>query len=180
MLSGAFPAYRVLTLLRMGVATGVAGVLSNKLHQRQMNTDKNIEHSLALKHFRTSSLWPVPRDHQGPGWEIRNDYPHRGAQRPSRYLGSRVASRPLSNGSADTPWTTVDFKVNPLGFCDVIKQYCWEGNVENCFVVQRNRVRLFYPGLLKSRRADRDVRLPGQELVPCPVASLHKPREGAC
>ena len=40
------------------------------------------------------------------------------------------------------PCSRIDFKVDPLAFCEAVKQYCWEGNVENRFVVQNNSVRL--------------------------------------
>lgn len=128
----------------MGVAVGVTGVLSHKRRQRHIDTDKSLERSLALRHFQTSSMWPVPRDYQGPAWSIRNDYPQRGGgnQLLLLYLGSRVTSGPLSDGPRYVPWANVDFKVKPLDFCKVIKRYCWEGNVENRFLAQKNRVRL--------------------------------------
>jgi hypothetical protein len=147
MLSSACLAYRALTFLRMRVAVGVVGVLSHKLRQRHNDTDKSLKRSLALRQFQTSSLWPVPRDYQGAAWTIRNDYPQRKAdhKRPSLYSGGQVASSgPPSDGPRDMPWSMVDFKVNPLAFCEVVKQYCWEGNVENRFVVQRNHVRSAY------------------------------------
>ena len=142
MLSDAYLAYRALAILRMGMGVGVVGILSHKLHQRHIDTNKNIERSLALRHFQTSSLWPIPGDYPGPAWKIRNDYPQIGGnqQRSPLYLGARITSGPASGSSKDTPWSMVDFKVNPSAFCDVIKQYCWEGNVENCFVAQKNPV----------------------------------------
>ena len=144
MLSGAFFAYRSLIFLRRGMVVGVVGVLSHKLYQRHIDANKSLERSLASRHFHTSSLWPIPRDYQGPAWKLRNDYPQRGGnhQRSSLSLDGRVTSGPPSNGPKDRPWSLVDFKVKPLGFCEVIKQYCWEGNVENRFVAQENRVRL--------------------------------------
>ena len=162
MLPSACLAYRALIFLRMRVAVGVVGVLSHKLRQRHSDLDKGLERSLALRHFQTSSLWPVPRDYQGPAWTIRNDYPQRRGdrQRPSLPLGDRVASGPPSDGPRDMPWSTVDFKDKPLAFCEVIKQYCWEGNVESRFVVQKNRVRSAYSGLFENR-AEHDKRLPG-------------------
>lgn len=149
MLSSACLAYRALIFLRMRVAVGVVGVLSHKLRQRHSDTDKSLERSLALRHFQTSSLWPVPRDYQGSAWTIRNDYPQRRGdhQRSSFYSGRHPASGPPSDGPRDTPWSMVDFKVNPLAFCEVVKQYCWEGNVENRFVVQKNHVRSAYRSL---------------------------------
>lgn len=151
MQSGTSLAYRALVVLRMGIAAGVAGVLFGKLRQRHIDTGKSLEHSLALRHFQTSSLWPVPRDHRGPAWTIRNDYPQRGVQHPLLSLCGRRTSGPPppSDRPEDKPWSMVDFKTNPLEFCKVIKKYCWEGNVGNRFVVQDNRVRLVYRGFLK-------------------------------
>lgn len=144
MLSSAYLAYRALIILRMGMGVGVVGVLSHKLRQRHIDTNKSIERSLALRHFQTSSLWPIPGDYPGQAWKIRNDYPRRGGsqQLSPLYLGGQVTSGPPSDSSKDTPWSMVDFKVKPLAFCEVIKHHCWEGNVENCFVAQKNRVRL--------------------------------------
>ena len=144
MLSDAFLAYRALIILRMGMGVGVVGVLSHKLRQRHIDTDKNLERTLALRHFQTSSLWPIPGDYPGPAWKMRNDYPQRGGnqQRSPLYLGGRMTSVPPSGSPKDVPWSMVDFKVNPLAFCEVVRQHCWEGNVENCFVAQKNRVRL--------------------------------------
>ena len=149
-MSGAFVAYRALIFLRMGMIAGVASLISHKLRQRHTDTEKSLEHSLALRHFQTSSLWPVPHDYQRPVWKIRNNSPGRSAQLPSPHPGSsRVTSSPPSDGPRDmAPWLTVDFKVDPAAFCEVVKQYCWEGNVESQFVVQRNSVRLFFHGLL--------------------------------
>jgi hypothetical protein len=139
MLSGACLAYRA---LRVGIAVGVVNVLSQKHRQRHTDMEKSLEHSLALRQFQTSSLWPVPRDYQGSAWKIRNDYPQRGGdQRPSLYLGGRVTPG-LPSRAKEVPWSTVDFKVKPLAFCETVKQYCWEGNVENRFVSQKNQVRL--------------------------------------
>ena len=142
MLSGAFLAYRALIFLQRRMVVGVVGVLSHKLRQRHIDEDKRLERSLASRHFHTSSLWPIPHDYQGPAWELRNDYPQRGGnqQRSPLYVGGRMTSGPPSNGPRDMPWSSVDFKTKPLGFCEVIKQYCWEGNVENRFVAQKNRV----------------------------------------
>jgi len=127
----------------MGMGVGIIGVLSHKLRQRHIDTDKNLERSLALRHFQTSSLWPIPPDYPGPAWKMRNDYPQRGGdqQRSPLYLGGLMASGRPSGSPKDMPWSMVDFKAKPLAFCDIIKQYCWEGNVENRFVAQENRVR---------------------------------------
>jgi hypothetical protein len=36
---------------------------------------------------------------------------------------------------------SIDFKTNPLMYCAIVKEYCWEGNSNHGFVVQRNTVR---------------------------------------
>lgn len=147
MLSGAFLSHRILNFLRMGVAAGVAGVLSHRLRQRHPDTEGELERRLALRHFQTSSLWPVPRDYQRPGWNIRNDYPgRRESQLRSLDPSDWATSIPPSGGPEDTQWSTIDFRVNPLAFCEAVKQYCWDGNVENQFVVQNNKVRLLIGG----------------------------------
>jgi len=164
----------------MGIAVGVAGVLSRKIRQRHIDTDKSLERSLALRHFRASSLWPVPRDYEGQSWTIRNEYPRRGSaqQQPPR---GRVTSGSSPDGPKDMPWSIVDFKDNPLAFCETIRQYCWEGNVENRFVVQKNRVRVLVLRPLEILKCMLNTtnNFSGQRLVSRPMVTLHKPREGA-
>lgn len=44
--------------------------------------------------------------------------------------------------SQEAPWLKVDFRKDPLRYIALIKEYCWEGNVNNGFVVQDNTVRI--------------------------------------
>lgn len=78
----------------------------------------------AEKEFNTSSRYPVPEGCTLPRWKIRNDYP---SSPPPLY--------------SDAPWAKIDFKRRPEKFLEVVKQYALEGNKENDFIVQRNKVR---------------------------------------
>lgn len=105
--------------------------------------------SPATKQFYTSSMHPVPtgellnkfsRQYKwlilllgwaDPIWQIRNDYPC-----PS----TSSTLTPTDRFPVDSPWLSVDFKTNPLVYCAIVKEYCWKGNANNGFVVQKNTV----------------------------------------
>jgi hypothetical protein len=109
--------------------------------------------------FSTSSVHPIPQGWTGNIWSIRNDYPTAPSS-PATVLtrnngddgkalpplpGPSIPP-PIGDPRDDAPWLDVDFRVNPLLYCALVKEYCWEGNVNNGFVVQKNTVHLLrYP-----------------------------------
>ncbi|KAF8465999.1 hypothetical protein BDZ91DRAFT_217215 [Kalaharituber pfeilii] len=116
--------------------------------------------------FRKSSIYPVPLGWTGRVWEIRNDYPgmpgiHKltsGAGKEGMEIAKRDIMLPPMPPTTplpptiplpptmplppkdDAPWMNYDFKTQPESYCTVIKDYCWEGNENNEFVVQKNTV----------------------------------------
>ncbi|KAK0616884.1 hypothetical protein B0T14DRAFT_483348 [Immersiella caudata] len=44
----------------------------------------------------------------------------------------------------DAPWLNVDFRTDPMRYCQIIKAYCWEGNSNNNFNIHKNTVRPWY------------------------------------
>ncbi|KAM5380067.1 hypothetical protein ACJZ2D_003714 [Fusarium nematophilum] len=86
------------------------------------------------------------------GWKaclfnIRNDYP---TLSDIENKGVAVAKDPTLDTPIyvdpveDAPWLNIDFKRKPMDYCAVIKEYCWEENVNNDFVLQDNRQRRWY------------------------------------
>lgn len=76
----------------------------------------------AVEEFNTSSNFKLPPGYDA--WQIKNDYP-RSSDKP-----------PLDS----KPWLEVDFKTEPEKYCNLLKRYFFEGNTENNFIVQRNKV----------------------------------------
>ncbi|KAK3984631.1 hypothetical protein QBC44DRAFT_276908 [Cladorrhinum sp. PSN332] len=44
----------------------------------------------------------------------------------------------------DAPWLKVDFRTDPVRYCQIIKEYCWEGNSNNNFNIHKNTIRPWY------------------------------------
>jgi hypothetical protein len=135
-----------LTARRLAIAStgiGAAGFTANN-PRRGDGQDVTV----AEEQFHTSSSRPLPLDWTGEVWKIRNDYPN--TTRQATTQGVKVADIPTIPGpelplpgrrlDQEAPWLTVDFKSDPERYCQLVKEYCWEGNENNGFVVQRNKV----------------------------------------
>lgn len=78
--------------------------------------------TIAEEQFHTSSLHNVPKGYTA--WSIRNDYPPR-------------IIPPLP---PNAPWLTVDPTQQPKMYLELVKEYCFEGMINNDFVPQDNKV----------------------------------------
>ena len=92
--------------------------------------------------FNISSNYPTPQGFEA--WKIRNDYPPPFPKVDVQGAGS-VGVIPIFPGQlpGDTigyPWLDIDPTKEPRKYLDYIREYCFEGNVENDFVVQDNKV----------------------------------------
>jgi len=97
--------------------------------------------------FAMSSQYCVPSDWgSNRTFKIRNDYPSlqqvraEAAKKWPQKNWPTIPGPDMPTYVPDAPWFRVDFKKDPLTFCQIIKEYCWEGNVNNEFVVQNNTV----------------------------------------
>jgi hypothetical protein len=92
--------------------------------QEQVNQpvrNEDIQFTPAEEQFHTSSLFPVPAGYEK--WLIRNDYPTGWTEQ-----------------MWDAPWTDIPLD-KPGEIMKIMKEYCFEGMVENNFIPQKNRVR---------------------------------------
>lgn len=100
---------------------------------------QELHYTPAEAQFHTSSIYPKPLNWDLPVWKIHNDYP---APPPSFSPGGPPAL-PLPDfphSELDAPWLEIDFRKRPDDYARVIREYCWEGNRSNDFVVQKNKV----------------------------------------
>ena len=115
--------------------------INNSLRQTPRELDSGV-YSPADVEFRTSSKYPVPADYKGEKFQIKNNYPHshsdNGAgshtESPARWptLPAPGEQVPLSSS---VPWLGKDFTdpKQAYEYCSLVKEYCWEGNVNNGF-----------------------------------------------
>jgi hypothetical protein len=82
---------------------------------------EDVRFTPAEQEFHTSSRFQVPAGYEK--WLIRNDYPSGWTQQ-----------------MWDAPWTDLPLD-DPTTFMQVMKEYCFEGMVENNFIPQNNHVR---------------------------------------
>jgi hypothetical protein len=111
-----------------GASISAAIIVGNEIRRAPTITPASAQ-------FHTSSLHPMPPGWTGGTCKIRNDYPPPTPSRSTTPSGRHLPTCP------DSPWMSIDFKTNPLMYCAIIKEYCWEGNSNNGFIVQRNTVR---------------------------------------
>ena len=83
----------------------------------------------SLKEFQRCSFNPPPANWTGPTFKPRLDYP---------------AKCPRSSTAENPPWTDIDFKKEPERYMQAVLDYCFEGNVNNDFVPQKNSRRNWY------------------------------------
>ena len=87
--------------------------------------------------FAMSSQYCIPKTWTGRTFRIRNDYPTVASQEIPTLPGPDM---PPGNLVDQAPWLKICYEKEPIKYCEVIKEYCWEGNVNNEFVVQENPV----------------------------------------
>ncbi|KAF4472846.1 hypothetical protein FALBO_252 [Fusarium albosuccineum] len=129
-------------------ATGFGGTLLMSWREKPINaTEAQIQFDTSYGYIQNGQqLIKPPEGWTGRLFRIRNDYP---TLADIRSKGVAVAADlPTLPGpdtpiyrdpKDDAPWLKIDFKKNPEEYCKVIKEYYWEGNVNNDFVLQENR-----------------------------------------
>ena len=133
---------------RIALAGGgltAAGLTANEISRR---SESHRILQTAETEFHTSSSQAVPSDWKGRVFKIRNDYPNPkplGAQALPAMPGPDLPT-PGGGIEQDAPWLKIDFLQDPYAYCEIVRKYCWEGNVNNGFVVQNNRV--YQPSVL--------------------------------
>lgn len=130
------------TPLLLGAAKASSNFLTSSDIRRPIATAD--PKTAAQVQFSTSSRHAAPVGWTGRIWQIRNDYPKPTNMEPAVTVASHLPPGSRAAAEPEAPWLSLDFRSNPLAYCVVIKNYCWEGNVENGFVVQNNPIRDWY------------------------------------
>ena len=131
------------------VGTGSAGAYAIK--------DKNVDPVSAKEEFEKSwgfrdkgvEIVHPPKGWDGPLFKIKNNYPKPPSTSAASISGLPAAPGPDLGVPSDeledrAPWLKIDFRKDPKQYCEVIKEYCWEGMVENDFDAHKNKVRDWY------------------------------------
>jgi hypothetical protein len=137
-------------VLAGGVAlggTGLAASLIEKDSQKLQATEAQVQ-------FHTSSIHPTPVGFSP--WQIRNDYPTsdilKGRLKEQKDGSLPHAPSPLipAPGFGDdfegknAPWLKVDYEKDPELFAKIIREYCFDGNVDTEFRLNENKIRDWY------------------------------------
>lgn len=129
------------------LVTGVftAGVLTYTGKSINIYAESNdVKLTPAEIQFQTASQYPVPTSWSGHTFRLRYDYPkdNLAADTSSSLPPLPGPDRPLPgvDPKADSPWLKIDFTKDPKKYAEMVKEYCWEGNVSNDFDVYKNTV----------------------------------------
>ncbi|KAI8301874.1 hypothetical protein K4K61_008424 [Colletotrichum sp. SAR11_59] len=124
-------------------------MLGSKLY----NADPEYSAEEAVVQFNTSygfiqngqQIVKPPDGWKGRLFQIRNDYPklsdiqNKGVMKARGFPILPGPDTPIYvDPKHDAPWLNVDFEKDPLRYCELIKEYCWEGNVNNDFILLTN------------------------------------------
>ncbi|KAK4228281.1 hypothetical protein QBC38DRAFT_475295 [Podospora fimiseda] len=91
--------------------------------------------------FQLKNNYPTPEEipapptvssQKTPSWQPTIPLP--GPDRPIPSLDPRK----------DAPWLDVDFREDPMRYCEIIKEYCWAGNSNNNFNINKNQTRPWF------------------------------------
>ncbi|KAL7903776.1 hypothetical protein GGI35DRAFT_491568 [Trichoderma velutinum] len=130
---------------RVVVGGGAALLSASGLTLVPRDNEKKIH--AAIDEFNTESLRPVPTNWNGQRFVLCNKYPKPESQAKIAAEDDGVNTPTHSGpnlqlpGEQDAPWLRFDFKKDPEMYCQIIKEYCWEGNRENSFRIVDNKVR---------------------------------------
>jgi hypothetical protein len=135
-------------LIAGGAVLGISGIAAGNIRRHPLRLDTT--YSPAEEQFHTSSQYPVPSGYSGPTWKIQNDYPQSMGLKGLPPDKKDVTDWPTLPGPSrpppsfdlktEAPWLRKDFRTQPYEYCALIKAYCWEGNVNNGFRVENNKV----------------------------------------
>jgi hypothetical protein len=128
--------------LALAAAAGGTGVLTaNQLLSDPMDQNAIDEYNRSTTSERHRDFTTLGPEWAGKEWKISNKYPVLLSADTSAILPPAPGPNlPIPGAGLDAPWLSIDFKEEPERFCAVIKEYCWEGNVENGFKVEKNEV----------------------------------------
>jgi hypothetical protein len=133
---------------------GLAGIQANPRGNGGYSaTEAEVQFETSFGYVKGGQqLVKQPKNWAGPLFQIRNDYPKIFPNSGNKHTNS--SGNPILPGPdrpppsadpiRDSPWLRVDFKTDPQTYCALIKEYCWERNVNNGFVLQNNTIRDWY------------------------------------
>ncbi|KAF7519519.1 hypothetical protein G7054_g13058 [Neopestalotiopsis clavispora] len=106
----------------------------------QFNTSSGFVNSAGVQVIKPLEKWT------GRVFEIRNDYSKLNEAVATGLPPAPGPERPVPNIDPlnDAPWLEIDFRKHPKDYCKAILGYCYDGNVENEFVLQKNTIRQWY------------------------------------
>lgn len=136
--------FRVYSRVFAATSVGLVGAQQARSRFRDIPPSDDVTPSAAKVQFDTSSVYSRPTGYDDPLWQIRNDYPTTSQATSLPPLpgqpGTPVPTEPVEL----SPWMAIDFETQPALYADVVKAYCFEGNVSTDFVVQNNTVRCLW------------------------------------
>src|ERR1700712_3130026 len=124
------------------VAGGTGAFAANQLLSDPLDQNAIDEFKRSTAPERQTAFKLLGPEWVGKEWKISNKYPMpQSADTSATALPPAPGpDLPITGAGLDAPWLKIDFKKEPERFCAVIKEYCWEGNVENGFKVEKNKV----------------------------------------
>jgi hypothetical protein len=144
-------------LLAGGSALGAAGLAASQVNRNGNGnysaTDAEIQFNTSYGYVENGQqLVKLPKNWTGPLFQIRNDYPKVSINDGNGHASSKGIPSipgpdrppPTVDPIKESPWLKVDFRTDPRAYCAFVKEYCWEGNVNNNFVLQDNKIRDWY------------------------------------
>ena len=81
----------------------------------------------SIREFHRTSYNPPPPDWSGSTFKPKLDYP-----------------TAFPTADEKPPWTMIDFKREPEKYLETVLEYCYDGNVKNDFVPQKNPKRQWF------------------------------------
>ncbi len=108
-------------ILAIGGVAGAAGLVA------LLNTRWGPKDRGAVKEFYRASFNPPPKSWSGPVFKPKLDF--------------GTATNPVVK---DAPWEKVNFETEPEKYLRTVLEYCFDGNLEENFVPQKNHKRKWY------------------------------------
>ena len=145
--------FRAISRGHVVTGVGVVGAAGLTVHyytgRQPLLLDADGFVSAADRQFHTSSMYPVPQSYRGEIFRIKNDYPHSSpsvavSEQTQKSTAWPSLPAPGEKGPLidEAPWMRKSFddEKEALEYCEIVKEYCWEGNVDNGFHIWKNKV----------------------------------------